>query len=284
MKKIFLFCIFLLLANNIFACTSWSTLNGENNTVLLAKNRDELPYQRQAVILKKPSHGYVYLALVSINDNNPGIRAGINQAGLAVMSLSASAMEKAQRRGRGGAIKKMLTHCASISDVIKQQNFLFAGQKPDFYMLADPHQIAYVEVGPQGQFNIAVRNRGDLYHTNHYLSPRFSTSNEKAVESSHVRYQRIAAIMQAHQNRPWSFTNFIAVSRDQTAGPNNSIWRVGTGGVRTLSTFVVSIPKNNSPPTVYIYLATPGQMGKKIQINLTPQIWHFAGTEKVLLQ
>ncbi|MFB9156794.1 carcinine hydrolase/isopenicillin-N N-acyltransferase family protein [Chromobacterium violaceum] len=80
------------------ACTLWGaagTASMEGS--LLAKNRDWKPDHAQSLRLLHPEHGYAYLGLYADNGSEPGIKAGVNQKGLAVVATEASSLPRALR-------------------------------------------------------------------------------------------------------------------------------------------------------------------------------------------
>jgi hypothetical protein len=60
--------------------------------------------------------------------------------------------------------------------------------------------------------------------------------------------------------QPFVVEDFIRFSENQTAGPDNIIWRTGSGPTRrrTLATWIVSVPASGSP-RLYRKTANPGE-------------------------
>jgi len=80
------------------ACTLWGAANptGSEGT-LLAKNRDWRPDHVQSVRLSRPASGLAFLGLYADTGSEPGIKGGVNQAGLSIVSATAGSLPKAVR-------------------------------------------------------------------------------------------------------------------------------------------------------------------------------------------
>lgn len=91
------------------------------------------------------------------------------------------------------------------------------------------------------------------------------------------RQKWIEELMTTHE-KSFTFGDFIAISRDEGNGPNNSIWRTGgnSANIRTLSSFVVELPKEG-PPVVFLRTANAEETIKSRKVILDA---HFRETEK----
>lgn len=271
-------CLLLALALPAQACTLWAAAGSRTSDggTLIAKNRDLHP---QADVLKvvTPPTGYRYLGLFFIEGMRQGVTAGINERGLVIVGALAGSIPKSIRyQGEKNLLKKVLTAFDSV-DAVAACREIFAASHPVFYLLADRTKIALVEVAPHGGVDFQVKDNGELFHTNHYLSDRLCGANRKIGASSRIRLQRIQELL-FRQVRPMSLEDFITLSADRHNGPDNSIWRTGSSPTktRTLATWIVSTPKNDVP-SLYVKLANPGEPEKIVRLRLDPAFWAQGG-------
>lgn len=255
-------CIAMLLAvPGAEACTLWAAAGEtvKNGGTIIAKNRDWAPNHTQVLRKITPVNGYRYFGLFAVGGDAPGLKGGMNEHGLVVVSATAGSIPKKERKAMPSVQNvnaKLLTSCDSV-DAALAKTELFKG--PRYLMLADRHKIAYIEIGPEGKHIIRVMDQGFLYHTNHYVDESMLQANRKVGVSSQTRYERIGTLL-AEAGSPFEMPDFIAFSQDRAAGPDNSIWR--TGGKpqsgRTLSTWIVhQLPSGDA--SLYIVLANPDE-------------------------
>jgi hypothetical protein len=239
---------------------------------LAAKNRDWTPDSPGRLELVRPPGGLTYLALMVQGRKGWGVRAGVNQAGLTVLSAAASALPKNRRGGPPGISRRLLAGFSSVSEVLEKGE-MFQGLGPRFYLLADARQVALVEIAPGGQARITSAHQGTLTHTNHYQSPDFAGFNQRRALSSHARQARVDALLAAAP-RPLTLEAFQELSQDRGAGPDHSLWRTGTKpqGTRTLASFLVRLPLAGSPE-VWATLANPGEPERRIKLILDENFW-----------
>jgi isopenicillin-N N-acyltransferase like protein len=153
------------------ACTLWAA-NGtyvEGGGSLIIKNRDWRPDHRQGLKLVTPETGYRYFGLFQLDGDAPGLRAGINEKGLVIISATAGSIPASERNAmprNHGLLSKILNRCASVDAALAQAHW-FVG--PQFMMLADKEKVARIEIGPEGKIAVTVTENGVSYHTNHYL-------------------------------------------------------------------------------------------------------------------
>lgn len=257
------------------ACTLWAAVGSQvaGGGALAAKNRDWSPDSPGRLERVTPREGRPYLALMARSPQGWGVRAGVNQAGLAVLSASASAVPKALRgQGLPGVSRRLLAGFSSVEAVLARRE-MFQGLAPRFYLLADARQAAVVEIAPGGAVRIADTRDGVLSHTNHYLSPEFSAHNQRPALSSRARLERVDAFLAA-LSRPLTLAAFERISQDRGAGPDNSLWRTGSKprGTRTLAGLVVSLPPRG-PNEAAVVLANPGEPQRRIKIILDEKFW-----------
>lgn len=256
------------------ACTLWAAVGSQvdGGGALAAKNRDWNPDSLGRLERVRPREGHAYLALMALGKKGWGVRAGVNQAGLTVLSASASAAAKEARGGLPGVSRRLLSRFASVEAVLEHRQ-MFDGLAPRFYLLADARQVAVVEIAPGGAVKITSTRDGLLTHTNHYLSPEFAAFNQRPALSSHARLARVDALAAALK-RPLTLGMFQEISRDRGAGPDNSLWRTGSKatGARTLASFLVRLPPAVAPQA-WVVLANPGQERREIKLILDEIFW-----------
>lgn len=274
MKKLFI--AFLTGAFGLFsflpasACTLWSASGSrvEGGGTLIVKNRDWRPNHYQEFRLIEPEKGFKYYGLFAVGGDSPGLKGGINEKGLVVITASASSIPHQQRLSIPHAkavISTLLKNCDSVSAALTRTD-LFVGAQ--YLMLADKTKAAVIEIAPEGHYAIKEVSDGLLWHTNHYNDPALAEYNMQVGASSTQRYNRIGELLTASSN-PFSLDDFIAFSNDRIAGPDNSIWRTGSSPkkTRTLSTWIVYLPEQGEP-VMFVKLANPEQQEQTFQLHM----------------
>jgi hypothetical protein len=271
MKKL-LFMAFLCLtcSPNAFSCTLWSAHGDDwvkGGGALIAKNRDWIADHRQVLKLVTPKHGYRYFGIHAEGNDEPGLKAGINEKGLVVVSSTADSIPRKLRKESDrtkGLLVRLLNESDSVDSALKKER-MFVG--PRNIMLADKTKIAVIEIGLNGEYSVAVKQNGVLTQTNHYLDKKLLKFNEKTGDSSRRRQQRIAALLCNHA-KPYSMDDFIAFSQDRNDGPDNSIWRTGSTPKKavTLSVWIAYLPENGHP-RLYVKLTNPKEEEKTSRLN-----------------
>lgn len=241
------------------ACTLWGAAGNavQGGGTLLVKNRDWTPDHQQQLRLVNPQSGYRYVGLFA-DGKVPGLKAGINEKGLTVVSASVGSIPQAERRKmpkKRAVMAKLLATCESVDEALTRTD-LFVG--PLFLVLADKTKVAYIESGPNGQYAVHSETNGVLSHTNHYIETNMLEANRRIGASSLARYERISSLL--HTQESFTANDFIGFSCDQSHGPDRSIWRTGgkPGGERTLATWMVQLPETGEP-LLYLRLANPGE-------------------------
>jgi isopenicillin-N N-acyltransferase-like protein len=270
LKKIFMnlaFSFILLLSSSVEACTLWAA-NGifaDGGGTLIVKNRDWKPDQHQDIKFVSPKQGYSYFGLYA--DGSPsGMKAGINEKGLVVVSATAGSIPSKERNAmpnKAGSLTKLLNECSSVEEALLRTD-LFLGSK--ILMLADKKTIATVEIGPEGKFSIEQKENGYICHTNHYVMEDIADFNKNIGESSQKRYDRICRLLDEGV-MPYTLDEFLAFSNDQNDGPDNSIFRLGSSPAktRTMAVWAVKLPLEGSPE-VYIRILNPNENEKTARI------------------
>jgi hypothetical protein len=277
------FAFFVMIATPVDACTGFAAAGNKvvGGGALLAKNRDESP-QNDSVCSVVPGGGlFRYMAL---KDENGAVKAGTNEYGLSVVSLSAPTVGS----GKGPVISpdkvrvNLLSKFKTLKDVLVNKDSLFTNVAPDFLLISDRKMVACVEIAPNSTFSIETKtgqedpttgeeDDGVIYHTNHYLNPPFLHFNlipgpggqlSWADNSSLTRYARIRCLMQFCNQGPFTLQDFIDFSLDRTCGPDDSIWRIDddyndpANRHCTLATWIAQTPATG-PPTIFVRIANP---------------------------
>ena len=251
------------------ACTLWA-VNGtgvEGGGSLIVKNRDWLPDHRQDVKLISPSEGYRYIGLFTIDGVHKGVKAGINEKGLVVVSATAGSIPTKERQVMAythALTSRLLKECSSVDEAIAKTN-LFVG--PQILMIADKQKVATIEIGPEGNYSVMVKENGTIFHTNHYIAESMLEFNRISGPSSQTRYARIGELLNT-ASQTYDLDTFITFSNDQNDGPDNSIFRTGSTPykTRTMAVWAVSIPQNKSPE-LYIKILNPNDDEQVLRIN-----------------
>lgn len=175
---------------------------------MIVKNRDWVPNQYEVLKLVSPKIGYSYFGLYAEGEYS-GMKAGINQKGLVVVSATAGSIPSAERRGMphtGGLLVKLLKECGSVDEVVARTD-LFIG--PEILMIADKNKVATIEIGPEGKFFVTAKENATLIHTNHYVYEGMVDFNRRIGESSQKRYDRIGYLGNKMANYPIDVTETI---------------------------------------------------------------------------
>lgn len=227
-----LFILFAAISAGSSMCTHGCTLFGAAGDTLrdggtvMVKNRDWRPEGIQSLEMVVPKgNGYSYLALMVKGGRTPGIKAGVNEAGLSVMSATASAVPRSVRRKARRSrnlLGKVLAKAANVEEGLKIIGKM-AGAR--YITLSDRHEIAMVEIGMQGEKRIWRRSRGVLAHTNHYLHPELTSLNTKAYNGSLTRLNRINHLLVTNQTL--TPADLLRFSTDRNDGPDASLFRTG---------------------------------------------------------
>lgn len=270
-----LFILIVIISINlpVKSCTLWGSAGstGKDGITLVTKNRDWKPDNRNELWLIKPEKGFKFIALYAIGGESEGIKGGINEKGLVVLTASASTVPKEEKYGEKISIAELLKTCDTVDAVLDKKDKFGT---PFFYIIGDKTKIALVEIGQEGTTSIRETENGILYHTNHYLDENLIKFNKKENESSYVRYNRIKELLENHKDL-FTLEDFIEFSSDIHDGPDNSIWRTGSTPekTRTLGTLIVAIPKD-APPVLYIRFANPCEEEYIEKLVLDEDFWN----------
>ena len=263
--------LWLLGSQHAAACTLWGAAGSavEGGGTLVAKNRDWTPDHRQELFVLRPDQGHRALLLKAVGGAEPGVKAGVNEKGLVIVSATASQVASEQRKA---ALQKkelmsfLLATCASVDDLLTRIDLL---RRPVFYLVGDRSQIALIEVASDGRRSVRRQAVGTLHHTNHYraLEPP-PELKRKPGASSTQRDARMSALL-ADPSRPFTVEDFTRFSADAVDGPDNGIWRTGSSPAhkRTLATWIVSV-STNGRAALYLKTADPGGPERVCRISV----------------
>jgi len=269
--------VFVLLSTSpLDACTLWGAVgtNAAGGTII-SKNRDWKPDHTQALKMRRGSKGHAYFGLYAVDGTEPGIKEGVNEKGLTVMTASASCIPKSTRDnqpGRHGVISRLLSGCANCDEVLAKQE-IFSGARATFVMISDPKKILMVEVGLEGKYAIRTVATGPVVHTNHYLEKKLAEFNIKIGSSSATRFDRITHLMKT-PSTPCTTESFVTISRDQHDGPDNSLWRTGKNE-RTMASWIIETPARGAPK-LRVVIANPGEQEQTHSFVLDQKFWKEA--------
>ncbi|MFP4482311.1 MAG: C45 family autoproteolytic acyltransferase/hydrolase [Thermovirgaceae bacterium] len=267
--------VFLMWAAPIEACTLWAATGSgtAEGYTILAKNRDWKPGQSHALQQVRSREGYSYLGLFAFDGDSPGLKGGINEKGLAVVTATASVIPKNDRSADGGdpiSSNEILTSYATVDEVIAQKDRF---TRSSYYMVADARKVAVFEGAPDGKTAVRVIDNGFLAQTNHYVSSELKWFNDRASKSSKTRYERITSLLSDRQGQ-LAMEDFVTFSEDRNAGTDNSVFRTGSDSrkSRTVATWIIAIPKEGSPE-LYVKMKDPGEDFRAYSGSLDAEFW-----------
>lgn len=252
------------------ACTLWGAVGDAvaGGGTLVAKNRDWAPDHRQELVILRPPEGYVSVALMAVGSGDPGVKAGVNEKGLVIVSATAGQFPSADRKKiqqKKQLMRHFLATCASVEEVLKQIELM---RRPVFYLVGDRTELAVIEVAPDGRRSVTRTGSGTLSHTNHYCALEPLDLKRNPGASSRQRHARIEELLKTRA-QPFDLDGFIRFSEDRNTGPDNSIWRTGSDPARqrTLATWLVAVPPAGSPQ-LYLKTADPGEPERVCRLEL----------------
>lgn len=231
--------------------------------VIIAKNRDWLPDHLQELRLVKPADGYRYYGIYALG---MGMKAGINEHGLVVVSASASSIPDGDREAMPYTrrlLARLLAESDSVDAALAKRD-LFVG--PQHLLLADRYKAAQVEIAPGGEVAVKTVVNGVLSHTNHYLEDSLVRFNSHIGASSNRRLGRIGQLLDSQPL--FTLEDFITFSEDRVNGSDKSIWRTGRtpASTRTLASWIVVLLPHEAPQ-IYVKLANPGEQEQVYRLD-----------------
>ena len=250
---------------NATACTLFGVSGDKvaGGGTLVAKNRDWRPTE-QKIELVTPQEGYKYYALLTGKKAPYFTAGGLNEKGLFVAMSTVSSMTKEERLsypkfktadGRR-ANDYILQHFSSVDEVLQTDAKIWS--EPVNFIIGDRNKVAVIEVLPGGKKSVRVQDNGVVYHTNHYVDKEMLVGNRKIGTSTATRYARIKELMTEHKGQ-FTIKDFWRISRDQNAGRNNSIYRLGNKpkSTRTVAEIIAYLPPTGSPQLYVRYMPKP---------------------------
>lgn len=233
----------------------------EGGGAIIVKNRDEHPMYQE--MRYHQGHVYRYYGIYGGNEDHMSLTGGVNEAGFAVFSAVAEPIPKDVRLayGKRGTLAALLGNCSSVKEALEMKDYF---KSPGFFLMADAHEIAYVEIGEDGIWDVKTEENGTLAHTNHFLLPDLTQFNHEIGRSSSTRLHRIDELL-SEPHAPYTLDDMIAFSEDEHDGPNDSIWRTGSrkDGVQTLATIGVWL-HDDAKPDIYVKIRySPDDQGKE---------------------
>lgn len=267
-------CLFVYLCSNASqACTLWAAAGEDaSGGTLISKNRDWKPDHTQKLKLVRPKTGFAYFGLYAEGNDEPGLKAGVNEVGLTIISASSNIPRKLrdQQPGKHGIMTRILANYASVEALATDANKVFPASRANFFMISDRSKILLAEVGLDGKYSIKITNTGPVTHTNHYLDPQLSAEfNKKIGPSSATRFARINTLLEQTPH-PFTLAQFAAISRDHNDGPDNSLWR--NGKEFTLASWIVATPASGAP-RLRVVIANPNEAETTQEFLLDDAFW-----------
>jgi isopenicillin-N N-acyltransferase like protein len=255
------------------ACTLWGGAgdSAEGGTII-SKNRDWKPDHTQETKIVHPKKGFSYFGLYAEDNDEPGIKMGINEKGLCVITAAAGSIPKKMRDkqpGKSGKIKEILVRCASANDLLKIKDEIFLNARASIFIISDKTRILCVEVGLEGKYSIEEKESGYIAHTNHFILKDMLSSNVNIGKSSEIRFARIQELLK-NSKQPFTITDFAKISRDRNDGPDNSLWR--NGKEHTLASWILKTPADGAPK-LRLVIANPGKKETLEEITFDDNFW-----------
>jgi len=241
-------------------CTVWGATGQRTNIkgTIIAKNRDNSPNLSTHPRLLFPLNGFKVFGLYD-SEADGYIVGGINEKGLAVLNASANSVPREKRHvATEDTTELILIAFDSVNAVLLRRD-VFIKSHPALYIVADSSRIAMIEVAPGGKIAIKVTDNGTLAFTNHYTDAKLTLANEHRSVNSKARLKRIKNYLTLSE-KPFTMNDFIVISEDRTGGSDCALWRTGSasGKVRTLASFIVSIPVSGLPE-IYVKISNPDE-------------------------
>ena len=255
------------------ACTLWAAVGpAADGGTLVAKNRDWRPDHKQMLELVRPRYGLAYFGLFAVGSDEPGLKGGVNEKGLAIISASTNIPKRlrADQSGKHGVMRQILQYYASVADLAADAGKVFSQARDSFFLVSDRKQVLVVEVGLDGHFSAHPVDAGTTAHTNHFLDPQLAALyNEKIGASSATRLARINELL-AQGQPPFTLDQFAAMSRDRHDGPDDSLWR--NGKEWTLASWILE-SRAAGPQSLRVVIANPGEAERTQTFTLDQAFW-----------
>lgn len=274
MKSAVFVCATVFAAFNLNACTLWGAAGTDaSGGTIISKNRDWAPDHTQVLKMHRSKKGYTYFGLYAEGNNEPGIKAGVNEKGLTVVTASSSSIPKSLRDdqpGKHGVISTLLSGYANCDEVLAKKDAIFPNTRTMFILISDRKKILMVEVGLKGKYALKTIENGTVMHTNYFLEKSLAEFNIKVGTSSPKRLERITHLMKTSR-KPYTTESFATMSRDKNDGPDNSLWRTGKSSC-TLASWIAETPAQGAPK-LRVVIANPGEKEQTHAFILDQKFW-----------
>ncbi len=259
------------------SCTLWSAAGKDaSGGTIAAKNRDWKPDHTQKLSMERKNNGLAYFGLYAAGGENPGLKAGVNEKGLCVLSAAASCIPTRiikNQPGKKGITALILSRYSNVNDLLRDREKIFPSARAVFLLVSDRKRVAIIEIGLNGVYSISTVTEGAMAHTNHYLDNTMAAFNIKFGKSSTTRLQRIKQLLSVTP-RPFSVEKFVTMSLDKHDGPENSLWRTSPKKP-TLSSWILSNPPAG-PARLRVVIADPGRKEILHEFILDERFWKTA--------
>ena len=266
-----------ILATDLRACTLWAAVVPETGGTIISKNRDWKADHTQELKFNRKGR-YAYFGLYAVGNDQPGLKQGVNEQGLCVVTATAGSIPEATREQhrskRGGAMSTLLANYATCDQVLADAEKLFSNRSPSYLMISDRAKIITVEIGLDGRYAVKVTQTGHAAHTNHFVMPELADCNLKTGEGSETRYKRISELLE-NADGLLDIAAFAKMSKDRNAGNRDSLWRTGKGSV-TLSSWILETPAKGDA-RLRVLMANPGEPEKEMHFVLNQEFWAQRG-------
>ena len=251
-----------------FACSTFASFAGANNTLVMAKNRDNVPdHQIVEVVSTKGKLKYLALSRADIPDF---VSAGINEKNLAVFNEVTIEYSAEAKGGIADDFSKdVLQNYTTVDEVIPHiQELVDKFPDPVFYQVADGKQILSIEVAPKHKYQYTLTKQGVYAHTNNYQINKliqnypYTEAEKSRVMGSKIRLSRANTLLDDESDVVLSDMQSYAL--DHSNGANDSLYRTGVEAkpksVRSLAFFGVALAKDGrTPAQVQVRLYNQGE-------------------------
>lgn len=265
--------ILALISSQAIACTLWAAAGPDaGGGTLVSKNRDWKPDHTQKLKLVRSQKGFDYFGLYAEGNDDPGLKAGVNEKGLTIVSASVNLPKKVleNQPGKRGVMRRIMETYASVDALSADAEQVFSSARASYFVVTDSRKVLVAEVGLEGKYSVKVMENGVATHTNHYLDQDLATRyNSKVAQSSATRLARINALL-AQGSRPFSSAQFAEISRDRNDGPDNSLWRSGRS--RTMASWIMESPASGVPK-LRVVIANPDEAESVQEFVLDETFW-----------
>lgn len=289
----------------VLACTSFGAITSSGSVI--GKNRDFL-YSEQKFEEMEPlkqfeqwygnryNHNNEFYALIANSD----VKFGVNKYGLTAIEEDPSfpVSNTPQRKymqpyvgySEGMILYGVLQNFVSVDEIVPYIKDIFSTAAPNFYQIADAHNILTVEVAYGSTNNDPTRRytykiitkNGDFFtHTNTYLSSQLNqlnslSTNKDGINGSNNRLNKISQYVKSADgdfsnafNWYLDTTSNVGSSKDKNYCFNTSIFR---SDLQNLSTIESDTSSNKVYGTVSSFMVEHKNDNTVVHIRILDQI------------